>query len=338
LDGRLVIRLKVCCGNYGFMRIMARKSCVGFAVFLAFIGVLAGYFYDSQVNMRSWLITDHVTDDVLITIDSYGMPFIEASSNTDAVFAIGVVQASTRLWQIDVARRVSSGRLSEIVGSAAYETDEFFRTLGINRIAARNWAAYTPEERELLQTFSDGFNYAVDQMRFLPIEYYLTWTSWESYHPTDTIAQLSFSTYILSPGWAKELLREYLVEAVGDEAANILLPFELKNIRPPTYIIGEEELLEGLKQPAAEKPATRSSGPHLKEGFEEAFSVKQDLESPVLASNSWVVSGKHTRSGKPMLANDPHLPMTMPSFLIFMDIKGHCALERRHCPWDFHLH
>lgn len=278
------------------------------------------FYYDSQVRMRSWLLTGQVSEEVLITVDDYGMPFIEAATLPDAVFAIGVVQASFRLWQIDMTRRLASGRLSELLGMRTYDIDEFFRTLGINRVAEKNWAAFTDEERADVQKFCDGINFGVQEMWSLPLEYYLTWSSWEPYLPTDVLAQQAFVTYILSPGWSKELLREYVQQALGEQAAQILLPFELINLRTPTYIVSEQELPHELKASDSHVPRHQENSKATR-GFVNSEGVKQDLESPILASNSWVISGQHTKSGKPLLANDPHLPTSLPSFWFYSDVK-----------------
>jgi len=306
--------------------LMWKGVCKLFSGIVLFTLVIGGYlYYSSQVHMNSYVITQQVQFPVIITVDESGVPFIEAETITDAIFAIGYVQAHFRLWQVDISRRTATGRLSEIIGAAAYDIDEFFRTLGIARVASRNYPKFTEKEKLYTQAFCDGLNYGVEQLSFLPVEYYATWSSWDPYQPTDVLSQFGLITYVLAPGWSKELLRQYITDALGDVAANILLPFELKNLRDPVYIVNDEEIPEHMKT-HTEKPETKQSKKgdkkeNLKRGFEDAKGVKLDLESPVLASNSWVISGEHTASGKPLLANDPHLPTNMPSFWFFIDFK-----------------
>ena len=123
---------------------------------------------------------------VEILRDAYGIPHIFAASLDDAHFALGYVHAQDRLWQMEMNRRIAAGRLSEVLGPGALESDRFLRTLGVRRVAEANLKHYDAETRRLLDAYAAGVNAFIETTTVLPIEYQLTGTTpapWEPCTP-----------------------------------------------------------------------------------------------------------------------------------------------------------
>jgi penicillin amidase len=216
--------------------------------------------------------------------DRWGIPYLTASSLDDLWFAQGFVQASERLFQIDLALRASNGRLSELFAELTLPADRFARTIGWNRIGAREAERWNECSRAMMRSFVDGTHAFVAQMPAPPLEYALLGLAPQM--PEDLGAWASAFAYIawgLSGNWDAELLRVRLRQRFDDRLAEALLP-PLAN-DPPVLAAGSlaGRLLEGL-------PRSRGQG-----------------------SNNWVVAGSRTASGKPLLANDPHLLVGQPA-------------------------
>lgn len=250
--------------------------------------------------------------------DRWGVPHIYAQSETDLFFAQGYVTAQDRLWQMDLTRRAGSGRLSEIFGEVALNADKAIRTLGFNRIAQANAAALSPPARALAQAYADGVNAFIDGHRDrLPLEFSILgyqpepWRVEDMFSIAATIAQ-TLQDYFrdqISRARAQVVLTEsqyrelnvdfdadgvFLIDAQGHgvvaSASEVAKPTALAATQPQT--------LDGLDAFAT--------------SYSEAVGFAADAYGE-LGSNNWAVDGTLTDTGKPYLANDPHLPTRMPS-------------------------
>lgn len=238
-------------------------------------------------HVKSGRITAGVESDVSIHRDSNGIPHIHAKTDRDLFFGYGWAMAEDRLFQLDWLRRKGHGRLSEIIGADGLEVDTVSRTVGLNRIAAAEWERLPAEVQQLLEAFSDGINSFIgDCGDKLPIEFDLLKYRPEPWSPVDCLAiEVEFRWYltgrfpvICMPELAKRtlgegpLLREYLLGEEDQES--ILHPGDYKPLagEPP------EPIGETVADPDA------STG-----------------------SNNWVVSGRRTTTGAPLLASDPHI-------------------------------
>ncbi len=224
--------------------------------------------------------------------DQYAIPHIYAQSDADAAFAMGVLHAQDRLWQMELFRRVIQGRLSEIFGSSALPADRLVRTLDLYGHSQRSLEALTPDVRAVLTAYANGVNAYVETMdRPLPPEFQLLWHTPEPWSEADSIGLVKLLGAGLSANAFSETLRAQLVPVLDDEA--------LKAFDPP--------------YPADAKPAVRDmAGLYRTLGLERIVAALPDTGPPG-ASNNWVVDGKWTASEKPLLANDPHLTMLAPS-------------------------
>jgi penicillin amidase len=222
------------------------------------------------------------------------VPHIYASNQRDLFFGVGYAQAQDRLWQMEFNRRLASGTLSEIVGEAALEVDRLVRRIGFRRAAERDWQEADGDERAIVEAFVAGANAYIDQGR-LPLEFSLLRRRPAPWHPVDGIALGRFISWTMAGNWDSEILRSWTIERFGPEVTADL---------EPGY---------PLDGPVIVPPGTeaRGPGPDLSDDFRQAAELIGGLGSGL--SNNWVVDGQKSATDKPLLANDPHLPLMMPA-------------------------
>jgi penicillin amidase len=230
--------------------------------------------------------------EVRIERDAAGIPTITAASEPDAAFALGFLHAQDRLFQMDFQRRVGAGRLSEVLGAQALGTDRTMRVLGFYRLAEAQFARLSPELQRVLEAYAAGVNAFLDERKgALPIEYQLLRTEPDKWQPADTLVWFKLMALQLSGSYRRELLHARLAEKLTPEQLEVLYPPYPKD---GSVTLGKlAELLRGLPLDRLYASLPREVG-------------------PIRASNNWVVDGKHSTSGKPVLADDPHLGFAAP--------------------------
>jgi len=230
-------------------------------------------------------------EQVEVLRDCWGVPHIYASNRWDLFFALGYLQAQDRLWQMDFYRRLATGTLAEVMGEAALEFDRLTRRVGLGRVARRDVDRLQPEVREALEAFAAGAN-AWIAAGTPPLECMLLRYRPQPWQVADSIAVGRFIAWTLSGNWDREVLRAWLLERFGPE---VLAELE------PQYPRGGPLVLP----PGA--PA-QGGGPDLRGEFRQlaAAAASGGL------SNNWVVDGSKSATGRPLLANDPHLPLGIP--------------------------
>ena len=232
---------------------------------------------------------------VRITRDSNGIPHIRAASMEDARFALGFVHAQDRLFQMEFTRLLGSGRLSEVVGDSTLGIDRAMRTLGLRGIAEANVASLSAGSRAALDAYTRGVNAYLDtHAGALPPEFYLLGHRPAPWRPADSLIWGRVMALRLAGNWHTEAFRAALVGRLGRRRIDQLWPRQDDGV-PPTVTAG------------AALPGNVS--PRLFAGLIEAF---PDALDPITASNSWGVAGSQTGTGKPILANDPHLGFGAP--------------------------
>lgn len=235
---------------------------------------------------------------VEIVRDHWGVPHIYAQNNGDLFFAQGYTHAQDRLWQMDLQRRTGHGQLAEIFGPVALESDRFIRTLGFSRIARQEVNQMAKEEYEAVVAYCNGVNhYLASNRRHLPVECTLLRycpTPWE---PADIYVFGKIMALNLSMNWTMELLRTRIVDAVGAARAALL---------DPTY---PDEQPFTIPPDAEYQAGVGTSALHAATELDRFSGGRDGLQG----SNAWVVSGARTKSGSPLLANDPHLALQMPA-------------------------
>ena len=276
-------------------------------VVLVLLAGAVGYFALSPLPKTNGTISaPGLQATVTIYRDEWGVPQIYADNSHDLFFAQGYVHAQDRLFQLDFQRRVGLGRLSEVLGEATLDTDRFLRTLGTNRAAQQDLEQLAPETVAALQAYSDGVNAYIDEHKGdLPLEFRILGYQPEHWQPLDTIAWAKVMSYNLASNWDTELMRAQLIDAVGEDAAADLLPTYPE--AGPYVIPPEVKSYSGLGELS----------------YSDATALRRLLKTDGgdIGSNNWVVAGSHTTTGNPLLANDPHLGLQMPS--VFYEIGLH---------------
>jgi penicillin amidase len=241
--------------------------------------------------------------EVLVERDGFGVPRIRAASLSDLVVAQGYVTAQDRLWQMDLLRRVAAGELSEILGAAALETDREYRRLGLRQAAEREAAEMDPALRGLLESYAAGVNrYISERSGKLPWEFVALRYEPRPWRPVDTLLIGGYMYRVLTYTWPSELLRARIAEKLGAELAQELFVTDSPRDR---YLVAPEPAAELTGRTGNQRPATFNV-----EGILASFADQIEFAA---GSNNWVVAGQHTYSGKPLLANDPHLTLTVPA-------------------------
>ncbi len=290
---------------------------------------------------------------VLVDRDVRGVPRIRADSMEDMVTAQGYVMAQDRLWQMDLLRRVAAGDLAEIFGpgpmDAALQLDRENRTLGLRKAAERGVSDLTPDARALVEAYSRGVNrYIQDHSGRLPLEFVLLRYRPRPWTPADTLLINLYMWKSLTSSWKSDLNRASITERVGPARARDLYvvdsPLDHFIVGAPaaggksTPSAGISGLRKHDAQPAEiqtaafagpYKPASVASAQPSREWIEaQEFLAQFNEQIPgLIGSNNWVVSGAHTASGKPLLANDPHLGLSIPCiwYMVHLQSPGYNA-------------
>ncbi len=255
---------------------------------------------------------------VEILEDAAGVPHIRAASAADALYAQGLLHAEERLFQMDLNRRVSLGRLSELLGKRTLETDRFIRTVGFNRAAQAALDALPPEERLLLDAYVAGVNASIDSLDTLPPEYRILGVRPEPWTALDSLAWTKSMAWLLSASGRDDSLWDALVAEFGPQQAGWFLP-DYPDDAPVTLPGDQMRELRGSSPPAAapSKVGSRSGAQaDVLAAFEQLLGKHE-----VVGSNAWVVHGSRTATDRPILANDPHLAVSEPSIWYLVHLE-----------------
>jgi penicillin amidase len=250
--------------------------------------------------------------------DSYGIPHISAASLDDAIYALGFVHAQDRLWQMEVSRRTAAGRLAEVFGDSALEADRFLRTLGVRRAAEANFKRLDKETRALLETYAAGVNAFMNSRPVMPIEFWLTGAKFEPWTTADSLGWIKMMAWDLGGNWRNELLRMRLSKTLLLARIHELLP-PYPGEAPPE-ITDLRRLYNSIEKEGVRLAGKSGSGPDFSSAGKSG--PDPDFQTEGLGSNNWVVSGARSATGKPLLANDPHLGLTAPAVWYFAHISA----------------
>ncbi len=269
-------------------------------------------------------------DAVTIDRDQWGRPWIRAKSPEDAVTAQGYVMAQDRLWQMDLLRRVSAGDLSEIFGAVALRFDEESRTLGMRQAAERAAADASPEIRSLLEAYARGVNENIAQRgKNLPIEFVALGYKPRLWTPADTYLISLYMYRTLTSTWQEKLNRQWITAKVGPDRARDLFVEDspLDHYIWKTGSPASQPISPKTKASAASAHSTGDTPPFAPIVWEAALTFLAQFDeqtSEIIGSNNFVVSGAHTASGKPLLANDTHLQLSVPAlwYVIHLTAPG----------------
>lgn len=239
---------------------------------------------------------------VTVLRDEWGIPHIYAETQADLFFAQGFVAAQDRLWQMDLWRRVGEGRLAEVVGKGAVERDRFARLLRYRGDMEAEWKSYAPDARPIIESFVAGVNaWIAETGDRLPVEFRLAGYRPEAWTPEVCLTRMA--GYVMTRNAPMEVLRAQLAHQYGAKFVD-----EWIEADPPRRLEIPSGLdLAGL-EPRILAAANAAGGPV-------SF-------NPSDGSNNWVVDGSMTASGKPLLANDPHRTIALPSLRYLVHLVG----------------
>jgi penicillin amidase len=237
--------------------------------------------------------------------DRWGIPHIYAHNTDDLFFAQGFVAAQDRLFQMDMWRRVGVGETAEVLGRKGLEGDRFARLLKYRGDMEREWSSYGPDTRRIVTAFTRGINAWIDHIgKRLPIEFQILGITPKKWQPEDCLGRMS--GIIMSRNFQSEIARAELVVAIGIDKARRVAPTDpVLSYAPPDGLdlVGiDRSVLAGYRAATGALP----------------------FELPRSESNNWVVAGARSDSGKPMLANDPHRTIAVPSlrYLVHLHAPG----------------
>jgi penicillin amidase len=252
---------------------------------------------------------------VRIERDPQGIPTITAQNQHDLLFALGFVHAQDRLWQLDTHRRIGAGRLAEAFGEPALESDKFLRALGVRRAAAAQWVTLKPDARAALQAYSDGINAVIaTQLSARPPEMVILGIQPQPWDPVDSLAWSIMMAYDLGGNWSTELLRLRLALRLPVERINELLPpYPGEKPLPTTDYAA---LFRALRLDSGTATAS------LDRALDRLVAAAPPSGIDGVGSNNWVVAGTHSTTGSPLLANDPHLKLSVPALWYFARLEA----------------
>ncbi len=304
------------------MRALLRVLIILLIVLIVVVGLGVGY--GTFTVRRPWPQTDGTVavngleSEVTIIRDDWGIPHIYAANTHDLFFAQGYVHAQDRFWQMEFWRRIGTGRLSELMGPATLKQDRFLRTVGLHRTAAQELPRLSPEVRAALSDYAAGVNaYISTHRNRLGLEFTILGLTGVEYEPEpwtplNTLTWAKVMAWDLGGNMNAELTRAYVAARLGTGAVDVLMPSYSDDYPLIVPHPLSESTLETV--PAA------------------AFDLHPLGKGDGIGSNNWVISGEHTETGMPLLANDPHLGIQMPS--IWYEIGLHCQSVSDECPYN----
>ncbi|RIJ49428.1 penicillin acylase family protein [Maribellus luteus] len=266
---------------------------------LIVLALIAGVFFVQYLKKAA--VPDYnksfvlygLQSEVEILRDAHGIPHIYAKSDSDLYRAVGFAMAQDRLWQMDLLRRVTQGRLSEILGKDQAETDLLMRALRIQEKSAKILKNSDPEIVSALQSFADGVNQYMAQFP-LPPEFKVLGYQPEWWEPVHSINLIGYMSWDLSMGWGTEYFLHQLRAEVPDSMIAEMIPDLAQH---------KTSVFEAFGNNRIDAASTLLS----------ATQKLKDLGIEVFnGSNNWAVAGKKSKTGMPLLANDMHLGLFAP--------------------------
>lgn len=293
-------------------RPVVRRILIGAGVvLLLLIAGVTAYLYwlvqRAQPTINGTASLPGLSANVTVVRDNSGIPHITATTMKDLYMAQGYVHAQDRLFQMDFARRLGSGRLSEVAGGGTVPTDESYRTLGLRRSAEETLATLPADVRDALDAYAAGVNAFIDSHKdALPLEYTVIGATPDHWSAVDSITFGKLMAWYLNSGnLGNELVMADLLGKVGpDKTAQLL----------PAYPQDQPTIVRQSALPGNPTGSLNGATPLLAQ-------LAGYLGQQGIGSNNWVVDGTRTANGKPLLANDPHLGVQNPSFWYINHLK-----------------
>ena len=311
--------------------------CYLFLICISILSAILVNYYFDQVKYKGkiTILTKDLSAPIHIHTDENGFVHIKADTRNDAIFAIGVAHARDRLFAIDTFRRLARGKLSEIFGEKLLEIDKISRTIGFGRVAENDVKESKlrkdyKEIDEIFEIYCKGINYWANT-HYLPVEYYLLNAKFENWTQIDSYAYFRLMDLSLSGDYEMEILNHLVHDILGKTAYEIYYKTILydypyynetyvskdflkkKNLTTKNEIpLNLDNFIQNLAIPEIKYKVSSIQQSNIQKGFDEIINGH--------ASNSWVVHGNYTKSGKPIISNDPHMKNQKPMINYIMKI------------------
>ncbi len=274
-----------------------KRSLTVIAIVVATVaGAGAWYVYSKLPTRQGQVALNTLQEPVTVRYDERGVPHIRAGNQADVYRALGYVQAQDRLFQMEIMRRLARGELAEVLGPKLVDTDKLFRSLRIRDRAASYLAELDQQSPAFLalQAYLDGINqYQATHAK--PVEFDLLGITPRPFTPEDTISVAGYMAYSFAAAFRTEPLLTYVRDQLGSDYLKVFdLDWQPKGALPPALAASDWKTLGALAQ-LSDQALSQAGLPQFE------------------GSNAWVVSGKRTQSGKPLLAGDPHIRFSTPS-------------------------
>ena len=320
---------------------------IGAAIVILLLATCGLYFYlrRSLPQVDGMIVVAGIEQPVEIIRDADAIPHVFAANRNDALFGLGYVHAQDRLWQMEFQRRIGFGRLSEIFGTVTVPQDRFLRTVGFGRAARAAWDRMPDWAKAQVDAYVAGVNafIATHHGSQLPPEFTLLRFEPEPFSGPDVVVWVKMMAWDLSANYSFELLRDDLARVVGPERmAQLMPPYE----RDGLSITGTKPTSEDTENHSGHRVVAKGVRPAMAtavaHGFDRASRSSAaafaaalaagdrtvadfllgSARAEALGSNNWVIDGTLTASGKPLLANDPHLSAKTPSTWYLAHVAG----------------
>lgn len=290
----------------------ALKVFLGLSVTLVIIlgaVIIISYFVlDSKIPEYSGKAkVEGISNNIKIYRDKNAIPFIIAENDLDATFALGYVHAQERLFQMDISRRAGQGRLSEVLGNATLNFDKMFRTLGFEKLVKKSLPKLNPLSQKLLQAYANGVNaYIANAKGNYTFEFDVLGYQPELWKPEHSLILAKLMAWELNISWWTDIAFSNLVQKLGEEKVREILPDFDENA--PTII------------PSHLKAASAITNDFY--DVDKQFRKFMGLVGTHIGSNNWVVNANMSKSGKSIIANDPHLSFQAPGKFMFSVVRS----------------
>ena len=273
---------------------------------------------------------------VTVRHDAHGVPYIQAANQDDLFTAQGYVTAQDRLWQMDLYRRNANGELAEILGPALVKHDTMQRILGFRRVAERIYASVDADDRRRLDDYARGVNLYIQQhQNNLPGEFRMLMYKPKPWRGADSLSVATMMIDMLDTHWDIKVERERIRARLNNPQLEAeLYPVGSWRDHPPTGDVIDWSKPQPSHTEAGKGNDTASAIGRPSENGQPVFAGMRVLESELglpgprdfaAGSNNWVISGKHTASGLPLLSNDMHLPIQTPNIWFMAELNAPAA-------------
>ncbi len=318
----------------------------GFVALLVIVGTVGALWITrrSFPQTTGTITVPGLQHSVEVVRDSYGVPQVYADTPDDLFYAQGYVQAQDRFWEMDFRRHITAGRLAELFGKDQVETDTVIRTMGWRRVAEQELPLLSASTRAALDAYTRGVNayLATHSKSETSLEYVVLGLqnrgyTIEPWSPVDSLAWLKAMAWDLRGNMEDEIARSITAARVGVARTEQLYPgypFDRHQL-----IVTQGAVVNGVfeQNAAVTEPVPAAARPAFTAALERVQAAIRSLPTLLgsgggIGSNSWVVAGSRTTTGKPILANDPHLAPMMPS--IWYQMGLHCRVVSTSCRYD----